>query len=75
MCALCRQNPCDNRCPNAPDPKPIKICIRCKEGIFVGSKYFESYTGPICEECMRDMDGVEVLEMVGEEMTEAKEDE
>lgn len=75
MCALCRQNPCDNRCPNAPEPEPVMICSRCEEGIFAGEKYFESSDGPICEECLHDMSGTEVLELIGEEMKEAKEDE
>lgn len=75
MCALCKQYPCNSRCPNAPEPEPVLTCIRCEEGIFAGSKYFESDEGPICEECIHDMNGIEVLELIGEEMIEAKGDE
>lgn len=29
MCAVCRKNPCDSRCPNAEEPKSIYTCEWC----------------------------------------------
>lgn len=29
MCAVCRKNPCDSRCPNAEEPKSICTCEWC----------------------------------------------
>lgn len=74
MCAECRSYPCVSRCPNAPEPKPVHTCIKCKYGIFGGEKFFDSSDGPICEECMSDMDAEEILKLCGEEMSRAKED-
>lgn len=68
MCAVCRQYPCHSRCPNAPEPEPIKICCQCEGGLFEGEKYFKSPDGPICEECLHDMNGTDLLEMLGETM-------
>lgn len=31
MCSICLKNPCDSRCPNAPESKPIEICSECGE--------------------------------------------
>lgn len=31
MCAVCRKNPCDSRCPNAEEPSPVYTCEWCKE--------------------------------------------
>lgn len=75
MCALCRKNPCDFRCPNAPDPEPIHECVLCGEGIFSGDRYWESPEGPICNNCLGEMNGREVLEKIGEDMKEAREEE
>lgn len=73
MCALCRQNPCDSRCPNAPEPTPITICISCEEGIYRDDKYLDLPEGAICEECVGSMSGKELLEYLGEELCVAKE--
>ena len=74
MCSVCYQNPCHPRCPNAPEPKPVIVCVRCEEGIFAGDKYYESGEGPICEECMDGMRAGEILELFGEEMITAEGD-
>lgn len=74
MCALCRKEPCDCRCPNAPEPEPVKICARCEEGIFAGEKYFDSPDGPICEECMDGMKANEILEILGEKLDTAEQE-
>lgn len=33
MCAVCRKNPCDSRCPNAEEPRSIYTCEWCKDVI------------------------------------------
>lgn len=73
MCALCRQNPCDSRCPNAPEPKPVAICVRCDEGIRSGEKYLDISGNVICESCVDSMKGKELLEYLGEELCVANE--
>ena len=40
--------PCDSRCPNAEEPKPVHECIWCKEPIFEGEEYYDSPAGPVC---------------------------
>ena len=55
MCELCRRNPCDSRCPNAPDPQPIYICCCCEEGIFAGETVYEIDGHYYCEGCIDDM--------------------
>ena len=37
MCAVCRKNPCDSRCPNAEEPKSIYACEWCEEPIYEGA--------------------------------------
>lgn len=68
MCALCRQNPCNSRCPNALEPKPLAICVRCGEGIGSGEKYLDISGNAICEDCIDSMSGKEILEYLGEEI-------
>ena len=38
---MCRQYPCDPRCPNAESPKPIYTCIRCDREICEGDAYYD----------------------------------
>lgn len=68
MCSICFKNPCDSRCPNALELKPIIKCTKCRNGIYGGDEYFDSCDGPICRECMNDMSLEEILELVGEKM-------
>jgi len=72
ICEYCRQLPCVNRCPNAPEPKPIEICLECGEGVYEGDEYFDSLDGSICKECMEDKDVSEILELLGEKMKVAE---
>lgn len=72
MCSVCLKTPCDSRCPNAPDPQPVKVCVECKEGIYEGDEYFEGFEGAICKDCMDEKDLKEILEMFGEEMKRAE---
>ena len=65
MCEICRQTPCNSRCPNAPEPEPVEKCLKCGE-------YFDGPDGPICENCMEDMSYSEVLEIIGEKMKVAE---
>ena len=72
MCSLCRMYPCDRRCPNALDLRPVAWCKTCGEGIFEGDKYFEDLNGEICKECMDDMSAEEILELLGEKFKVAE---
>lgn len=72
MCEICRQTPCDSRCPNASEPKPVASCVKCGEGIYEGDEFFDSLDGPICEDCMEDMSYSEILEVIGEKMKVAE---
>lgn len=74
MCALCRKEPCDSRCPNAPDPEPVYRCIVCGGGIFQGDRYWDSPDGAICDACVGGMSGKEVLEIMEEGLEEAREE-
>lgn len=52
MCAVCRKNPCDSRCPNAEEPRSIYTCEWCKEPIYEGDKYMDTPEGPVCKDCI-----------------------
>ena len=41
MCMICRQTPCDSRCPNAPDPPTVFTCALCGAPIVQGDEYLE----------------------------------
>lgn len=72
MCSVCLQNPCDSRCPNAPEPKPVCLCSECNEGIYEGDKYLEGVNGPVCTTCLSDMTTTEIIELCGEELSAAE---
>ncbi len=72
MCSVCLKNPCDSRCPNAPEPKPMIVCIECGEGIYEGDKYFEGSAGAVCMECLYDKTAEEIIELCGEETSVAE---
>ena len=72
MCSDRSRIVCDNRCPNAPEPKPIKICSECKRGIYAGDEYYEGIFGPVCKDCMEDKDLNEILDIFGEKMMVAE---
>ena len=71
MCELCRQYPCNSRCPNAPEPKPVMRCDECGEGIFEADEYFDTGKGAICKECMDEKSSSEILELLGEKFSVA----
>lgn len=73
MCDICHQFPCHPSCPNVPESDPVIICICCEEGIYAGDKYMDLPEGAICEECVRDMNGTELLERLGEKLCTAYE--
>ena len=72
VCAMCGSNPCVSRCPNAPEPKAVHTCIKCKEGITDGEKYYDSPKGPVCEYCIEDMTVSEFMELIGEGFSTAE---
>lgn len=71
MCEICRQIPCDSRCPAAPEIVPIHQCGICGEGIYEGDKYFQDGSSDICEECMDDISAEEMLKLFGESLKTA----
>lgn len=75
MCAMCGSNPCVSRCPNAPDPDPVYICDKCGSGIYKGEKFFDGSEGYICKDCIDDMTSEEILEMLGENLRIAEQEE
>lgn len=60
MCEVCLTSPCNPRCPNAPEPEMIYICVSCGEGIEEGEDFFELDDGYYHEDCFRD-DAVRIL--------------
>lgn len=53
MCEICRQYPCDSRCPNADDAPIVTYCVKCHLPIREGDDYFDVEGDPFCEDCMR----------------------
>lgn len=45
MCDICRQSPCDSRCPNYIPPNARYYCSACKDGIYEGEEYIENDKG------------------------------
>lgn len=54
MCDFCRHNPCDPRCPYAPEPAVVYVCSGCGEDVHVGDTYYEIAGDIYCEECIED---------------------
>jgi hypothetical protein len=46
--------------------------VLCGCGIYRGDKYWDSPDGAICSACVKDMSAEEILEILGEELKEAK---
>lgn len=69
MCSICHQNPCLPRCPNAEEPKAVHMCKRCGEDIIKGDLFFRIGDEYYCEDCLEEMPVVEVLSLVGEELS------
>ena len=61
MCAVCRKNPCDSRCPNAEEPRSIYTCEWCKG--YMLRMELEKFT----EEYYRKLEGIgndKIIDMV-----------
>ena len=54
MCDICLSIPCDPRCPNAPEPKPVYVCSGCGELIRDGDDYWDIMGEQWCEGCVDD---------------------
>ena len=54
MCDICRQSPCDPRCPNAPEPPSVFICSGCGDLIYDGDDYYEIMGEQFCQNCIED---------------------
>lgn len=67
MCSICRQTPCNCRCPNYIPPNVTHYCSICGEGIYDGEEYIENDDGDFrhynCFFGMRDL-----LEWLGYEI-------
>ena len=71
MCDICRQIPCDARCPNAKDEAGNTECSFCKLPIHKGERYLPTPEGNYCIECMKSFSMWEWLGVFGEELEEA----
>lgn len=60
MCEVCYSNPCLARCPNAPEPKAVYICVSCGESIEEGEEFFKLDDGYYHDDCFRE-DAVQIL--------------
>lgn len=45
MCEICRQSPCDPRCPNYEPPMADYYCSACGEGIYEDEEYIRNDDG------------------------------
>lgn len=71
MCDICRQIPCDARCPNAKDEVGDVECRMCKLPINKGDRYLPTPEGNYCIECLKSFSMWEWLGVFGEELEEA----
>lgn len=74
MCSECLKTPCDPRCPNAPDPKGVEDCVRCKHPILPGEEYAKIDGLCYCESCIDDMPYCELIPLLGGEWLQAHEE-
>ena len=76
MCSICRCMPCDPRCPNASEPKALYECDGCGGMIYPGDQYWDNGDGEVyCRYCLDDMKAEDILELLGESLKTAGEDE
>ena len=54
MCEICRRDPCDPRCPNAPEPPVVFVCSGCSGKIREGDDYWDILGEQFCESCVDD---------------------
>lgn len=62
MCSECGFNPCLSRCPNAEEKI---VCSICKDEILSGSYASINGIEYICEDCLWDMNGIDLAERLG----------
>jgi hypothetical protein len=46
------KNPCDPRCPNAPEPPSVFVCSGCGDNIVDGEEYVELCGEQWCMDCV-----------------------
>lgn len=54
MCEICRQTPCHNRCPYAPEPQVAYRCWQCGNEIYEGEDLYIINDEMWCEECVTE---------------------
>ena len=54
MCEVCRESPCNPRCPNAPDPIVLYHCVNCGAKITEGDAYYDICGDEWCCDCIED---------------------
>lgn len=75
MCELCRQYPCDFRCPNYKAPKAQHYCSICKEGIYEDDRYVDNEYGEYAHiDCLSQSSIYELIEWFGYEIRTMKDD-
>lgn len=52
MCEVCHKVPCDNRCPNAPEPPSVAQCVECGVYLYVGDECYKFGDDYYCTDCM-----------------------
>lgn len=65
MCSICYQIPCLPGCPNEDEPVAVLLCKGCGEGICVGDSYQHIGAHDYCLDCVEDMSGARLLELLG----------
>lgn len=55
MCECCRQNPCDSRCPYAPEPEVFGVCSECNNDIYDGEDALVLDDIILCEDCVKSL--------------------
>lgn len=58
MCEVCMKNPCDARCPNAPDPPSVYVCSGCGDDILDGESVWHIMGEQFCRDCIDRMEEV-----------------
>lgn len=75
MCSICRQSPCNPRCPNAPDPPAAFYCHDCGEPIYPGDEYVHVDGVEYCYNCIDDYPLCVLVPLLGGEWKKVQEGE
>ena len=66
MCEICRQSPCDNRCPNAPDRilTVIGVCENCGDYLYSDNTFWrDNDCNRFCsKDCVEEFYGIEEVD-------------